>query len=63
MGENVLATGHDLQSITASIQHVVIPHPTDKGRRIILVDMPGFDDTYISDEEILTHIALWLARS
>ena len=63
MGENVLAVGHDLQSTTASIQHVVIPHPTDGGRRIILVDTPGFDDTYVDDAEILKRIALWLARS
>ena len=63
MGEDVLAVGHDLQSSTSSIKHVIIPHPTDGGRRIILVDTPGFDDTYVGDAEILKHIALWLARS
>ena len=63
VGEPVMTVGHDLQSSTSSIQHVVVPHPTDASRRIILVDTPGFDTTYIDDAEILRRIALWLARS
>lgn len=62
-GREAVIVGHDLQSCTSSIQHVIIPHPTDSGRRIILVDTPGFDDTYVDDAEILRRIALWLARS
>ena len=30
-------------------------------RRIVLVDTPGFDDTYADDGEILRRIAVWLA--
>ena len=63
MGRAVVEVGHDLDSCTASIRHVIIPHPTDEGRRIILVDTPGFDDTYTPDVEILKRISLWLARS
>jgi hypothetical protein len=34
-----------------------------ENRRIVLVDTPGFDDTEISDSEILRRIAVWLASS
>ena len=33
------------------------------GRRVVLVDTPGFDDTDLSDTEILRRIAVWLAAS
>ena len=49
-----------LKLCTSSAQHVIIPHPTDEKRRIILVDTPGFDDTYVEDVEILRRIAFWL---
>ena len=62
-GEDVVVVRHDLPSCAASIQHVIIPHPTDEGRRIILVDTPGFNDTFTPDMEILKQISLWLARS
>jgi GTPase Era involved in 16S rRNA processing len=55
--------GHDLNSCTATIRHIVIPHPDDHSRRIIFVDTPGFDDTYTDDAEILKLISIWLARS
>jgi hypothetical protein len=55
--------GHDLQSCTSKIEHVIIPHPSDPSRRIVFVDTPGFDDTYVADAEILKHIAVWLAKS
>ncbi|KAJ2914234.1 hypothetical protein MD484_g6178, partial [Candolleomyces efflorescens] len=32
-------------------------------RRVVLVDTPGFDDTNVSDSEILRRIAVWLAKS
>jgi hypothetical protein len=34
----------------------------DNGRRLTLIDTPGFDDTYSSDAEVLTSIANYLAR-
>ena len=55
--------GHDLVSATMSPQHVVVPHPRDPARRIVFVDMPGFDDTYVNDVGILKLIVVWLARS
>ncbi|KAG6833274.1 hypothetical protein H0H87_009449 [Tephrocybe sp. NHM501043] len=62
-GESVAAVGHNLKSETAQLQHVIFPHPTDRTRRIIIVDTPGFDDTYVADSEILRRIAVWLAQS
>lgn len=58
-----MTVGHELQSCTSSIQHVIVHHPAVPDRRIILVDTPGFDDTYVDDAEILRRIALWLACS
>jgi len=59
--------GHDLKSCTNKLQHTYISdipnRPTLKGRRIVIVDTPGFDDTYAEDREILRRIAVWLASS
>ncbi|KAH0578625.1 hypothetical protein H2248_003763 [Termitomyces sp. 'cryptogamus'] len=62
-GQNVTIVGHNLKSETQQLQHVVLPHPTESTRRIIIVDTPGFDDTYVADSEILRRISVWLARS
>lgn len=35
----------------------------DGGRKIYLVDTPGFDDSYRSDTEILREIAFWLSNA
>ena len=63
VGRQALMVSHGLESCTSSIQHVITRHPSVPDRRIILVDTPGFDDTYVDDAEILNRIALWLARS
>ena len=62
-GEEVVVVGNGLESCTTEINSVIIQHPTEENRRIILVDTPGFDDTYIDDVEILKGIADWLAQS
>ena len=62
-GKEVVVVGHDIESCTAEIISVIIQHPTEENRRIILVDTPGFDDTYVDDVEILKRIADWLAQS
>ena len=33
------------------------------GRRVVLIDTPGFDDTNVSDAEILRMIAAFLATT
>ncbi|KAH7925408.1 hypothetical protein BV22DRAFT_1065062 [Leucogyrophana mollusca] len=60
---NATTVGHDLRSSTSTIQHVIVPYPDDPTRRVVFVDTPGFDDTYVDDSEILRRISVWLARS
>lgn len=56
--------GKELHSSTANVHHYIVDkHPFDDDRRLILVDTPGFDDTYNDDAEILRRIAFWLGRS
>ena len=62
-GKKVMVVGHGLDSCTSEIKHAIVQHPTEQNRRIILVDTPGFDDTYVNDVEILKSIANWLAQS
>ena len=38
-------------------------HRFGDSRRLVIVDTPGFDDTYVDDVEILTRISDWLATS
>ncbi|KAF9004212.1 P-loop containing nucleoside triphosphate hydrolase protein, partial [Cyathus striatus] len=65
--KNVVEVGHELNSCTATISHVVLDglpgYPTLQNRRLIIVDTPGFDDTYVDDAEILRRISVWLATS
>ena len=44
----------------------VIPIPSFpklKGHRLVLLDTPGFNDTYVDDVDTLKRIAEWLAES
>ena len=59
-----------MTSCTQKLQHYIIEIPEDSphkdalpNRRLVLVDTPGFDDTNVSDAEILRRIAVWLASS
>jgi len=42
---------------------VLLGIETLKGYRVVLLDTPGFDDTYKDDTTILKEIAGWLAQS
>ncbi|RDB28377.1 hypothetical protein Hypma_015573 [Hypsizygus marmoreus] len=57
------SVGHDLRSRTTNVEHFTVPLPRDPSRRLVFVDTPGFDDTYVEDSEILRRIAVWLAKS
>jgi len=66
MGKNTVIVGHDLKSCTAQLTPIFWPiaEPEHlRGKRLVLVDTPGFDDTHTSDSEILRRIAIWLASS
>jgi hypothetical protein len=62
-----MTVGHGLNSSTPVLQHAFVydipDRPNLKGRRVVMVDTPGFDDTYTEDAEILRKIAVWLASS
>ena len=68
-GQDEMQVGHDLNSCTAQLKHIVLPltcfasFPALRHRRVILLDTPGFDDTFIDDVEIMRRIAVWLSLS
>jgi len=51
----------DLESCTPEVQ-LANEFALD-GRRVILIDTPGFDDTTKSDTEVLKNIATFLATT
>ncbi|KAG9082648.1 hypothetical protein FS749_006694, partial [Ceratobasidium sp. UAMH 11750] len=59
-GDN-LTVGHRIESCTQEVDKTEI-FMVD-GRPIVLVDWPGFDDTVITDAEILKRIAEFLAST
>jgi len=67
LGVNRMKVGLDLESCTSNLESVVVHdipnHPKLKGRRLIIVDTPGFDDTWKDDVEILRRIVVWLASA
>jgi len=54
--------GHALESCTQGI-HVLRYRNEESDINIVLVDTPGFDDTYKSDVEILSEVAGWLKKT
>jgi hypothetical protein len=52
--------GHGLISFTVDFRCVKVQH---KGREIVLVDTPPFDDTERSDAEVLGYMAGWLKET
>jgi hypothetical protein len=49
--------------MTGTSKVEIVPCILPNGRRLFLIDTPGFDDTYRSDTEILREIADWLAQA
>lgn len=62
-----MKVGHEITSCTSKIEYAIIDpipdYPALRGRRLVIVDTPGFDDTYEDDVEILRRISGWLAAS
>jgi len=64
-----MRVGHDMDSCTSEPTSVMIdPSSIPNGellvnRRLVLLDTPGFDDTYQSDSVILKKIADWLKNA
>ncbi|KAF5348462.1 hypothetical protein D9756_009608 [Leucocoprinus leucothites] len=61
-GQNGRRAGDSLGSVTSDILATRARH-SEYGDRVVLVDTPGFDDTYRSDMETLTLIGDWLGRT
>lgn len=67
--EGRMPVGHKLSSCTAQLDYAVVDpkfihYPKSlEGCRVVMVDTPGFDDTYEGDAEILKRIAEWLEKS
>jgi hypothetical protein len=49
--------------MTGTSKVEIVPCIMPNGKKIFLVDTPGFDDTYRSDTDILREIADWLAQA
>ncbi|KAI0838299.1 P-loop containing nucleoside triphosphate hydrolase protein [Hypoxylon sp. FL0890] len=58
--EDVDIIGHNLTSHTSRVSFFMLKH--EDGRRVFLMDTPGFDDTYRSNAEVLRDIAFVLAK-
>ncbi|KDQ22972.1 hypothetical protein PLEOSDRAFT_1014870, partial [Pleurotus ostreatus PC15] len=56
-GSNTVVVGHALNSCSKEVQAFEIDY---QGQRVVLADTPGFDDTNMSDTEVLNIIANWL---
>ncbi|OAL42937.1 hypothetical protein IQ07DRAFT_553401 [Pyrenochaeta sp. DS3sAY3a] len=52
--------GHGLESETSEVKGY---ETCIKGQKIVLVDTPGFNDTFLSDSDVLKMIAEWLESS
>ncbi|KAF8438392.1 P-loop containing nucleoside triphosphate hydrolase protein [Boletus edulis BED1] len=61
-GRMEIMINNDLQSQTRAVRPVRCLHP-DGRRNVVLVDTPGFDDTYLSDAQILRIITHWLKET
>ena len=59
--ENVHTTiGHSLFSCTKDVRAVSYRRPDASGRNYVFLDTPGFDDTHMTDAEVLIAITDWL---
>ncbi|KAF5356827.1 hypothetical protein D9756_006604 [Leucocoprinus leucothites] len=52
--------GHQLHSATSGVNAIRIKFKAGDIPNLVLVDTPGFDDTYKTDYQILETIAVWL---
>lgn len=65
-GNDGVVVGHELKSCTRDVAHYMARAPPTVNigkKRLVLVDTPGFDDTFADDSEILKRVAAWLAQS
>jgi predicted GTPase len=56
-GENLVKVGHTSESCTSDIHEAAFRM---KEHQVQLIDTPGFDDTNLTDTEVLKKIATWM---
>ncbi|KAG9312298.1 P-loop containing nucleoside triphosphate hydrolase protein [Chiua virens] len=61
-GSETAEVGNGLKSFTSDVRAIRF-RDHESGRFVVLVDTPGFDDTYKSDLDILNMISDWLSSS
>jgi predicted GTPase len=60
IGQNGRLSGNSLECVTEYVTgHRIQNHP-EYGSSLVCVDTPGFDDTHLSDMDILAMISEWL---
>jgi hypothetical protein len=57
-----MRSGRGLESVTGQTEAISVLHPRSRDR-IVLVDTPGFDDTYLTELQVLQRIADWLEKT
>lgn len=63
MRQNVTEVGHALHSCTRKVHALGCLHPDGSGRKVILIDTPGFDDSRRTEYQVLKAIADWLKKT
>ncbi|KIJ93992.1 hypothetical protein K443DRAFT_684115 [Laccaria amethystina LaAM-08-1] len=63
MGQSVAYVNDSVDSCTQEVQVFACLHPDGSGRRIFIIDTPGFDDSKRTDWEILTIITQRLTET
>ncbi|EAA28887.3 hypothetical protein NCU05928 [Neurospora crassa OR74A] len=58
MGVDLGIVGHGLQGYTQAVDFYMIPH--SESVNVYLVDTPGFDDTNLTDSDVLKAIGTWM---
>ncbi|KAF9004231.1 hypothetical protein BDQ17DRAFT_1305004 [Cyathus striatus] len=61
LGHDVAIVGRSMGSCTQDVRAYGCLHPDGSGRKVIMVDTPGFDDSERTDYEVLKDIVNWLA--
>ncbi|KAH7910731.1 hypothetical protein BJ138DRAFT_1152279 [Hygrophoropsis aurantiaca] len=62
-GKDVAHVGHGLKSATSDITPYIVQNPSNPTRYAVLLDTPGFDDTWLEDKIILSRIIDWLTKN
>ncbi|TFK24911.1 hypothetical protein FA15DRAFT_669112 [Coprinopsis marcescibilis] len=67
LGKSIAPVSDKIDPCTTQLNYYAIVnsnlHPILKGRRLVLLDTPGFQNTYEDDTEMLRKVATWLSAS